>query len=82
MSQMRKCPRCEEKAYQRFSTHSYCSSCNYSPDYESRYGLPKDSAPIPSWVDKALADTNGQKTVSSVSLLPSLKKPGGRAGVA
>lgn len=39
------CPRCGFMAYERLSTHSFCSDCNYSPDIsEGTYHE------IPNWV--------------------------------
>ena len=30
----RKCPRCNEVAYEKLATHACCLQCNYSPDFE------------------------------------------------
>lgn len=40
----RKCPRCEDFAFERFKTHDYCLSCNFSTELDLRakeYNVPK-----------------------------------------
>ncbi len=46
----RRCPRCEERAYECFKTHSYCANCNYSRI------APSELCAIPRWVNEALND--------------------------
>lgn len=44
-----KCPRCNEKSYEKLKTHSYCVCCNYSPDLDDRSELKPDDLSIPQW---------------------------------
>lgn len=46
-----RCPRCGEKTYEILSTHCYCVSCNYSPEFQTE----SDSPPIPVWAIQQLA---------------------------
>lgn len=52
-----KCPRCEDETYERFSSHAYCHSCNYSPDFSIERRHCADDLPIPPWALEALKQT-------------------------
>ncbi|MGK5083093.1 hypothetical protein WDW37_07280 [Bdellovibrionota bacterium FG-1] len=45
------CPRCGDQGYERLSSHDYCVSCDYSPDFDMTVDLP-----IPFWAQKAVDD--------------------------
>ena len=55
----RKCPRCEDHAYECFKTHSYCASCNFSTVSQSELVV------IPRWATKALNDRNDSEKKSA-----------------
>lgn len=38
------CPRCNDRGFEYLETHSYCMSCNYSPDLDDEY-----QPPVPKW---------------------------------
>ena len=56
--ELAKCPRCEAKAYEQLSTHSYCSNCNFSPtlDYEDH------EVSVPRWAIAGLKSNSSSST--------------------
>ena len=42
------CPRCRERGFERFKTHSYCVNCNYEEIYSDELCV------IPQWAVHAL----------------------------
>lgn len=74
MRATRKCPRCQDETYERFSTHSYCHSCNYSPDFSIQRMQCTDDLSIPPWAFEAIKEMNTQKPVGAPMPLPIKQK--------
>lgn len=62
MSKILHCPRCNEKAFEKLSTHSYCLCCGYTPDLIGYRVKQEDNSIIPNWALKALSKSNYQET--------------------
>jgi hypothetical protein len=77
-----KCPRCQDETYERFSTHAYCHSCNYSPDFSIQRRQCGDDLPIPPWAHEAIKQMNKQKSVAALMPLPMNQKPKSKKGSA
>lgn len=69
-----KCPRCQDETYERFSTHAYCHSCNYSPDFSIQRMQCADDLPIPPWALEAIKQMNTQNLVGALMPLPMKQK--------
>lgn len=65
-----KCPRCNEKSYERLKTHSYCVCCNYSPDLDSYKKPTADELPIPPWAAKAVKNIKTPKASDNLPNTP------------
>lgn len=65
MSNLRTCPRCNERSYEVLKTHAYCVSCDYSPDLTDQ-PLSSDDLPIPAWAEKAVV-TKSNRVISRTS---------------
>lgn len=50
MKEMQTCPRCSYRSYEVLRNHSYCCSCNYSPDFVDY----TQELSIPDWVYKKI----------------------------
>ncbi len=48
-SSIGKCPRCEERTLESFSTHQYCASCNYGSSVDAF------DVAVPKWALDAVA---------------------------
>lgn len=59
-----KCPRCDEKSYEKLKTHSYCVCCNYSPDLDDYVSLRPDDLSIPQWATDAIESGKSNKKIS------------------
>ncbi len=59
-----KCPRCDEKSYEKLKTHSYCVCCNYSPDLDDCISLKADDLSIPQWATDAIKSEKSNKKIS------------------
>ena len=77
-----KCPRCQDETYERFSTHAYCHSCNYSPDFSIQRRQCGDDLPIPPWAHEALKEMNTQKRKVALMPLPLNQKSKSKKGSA
>ena len=77
-----KCPRCQDETYERFSTHAYCYSCNYSPDFSVQRMQCADDLPIPPWAFEAVKEMNDQKLVGAPMPLPIRQKTKSKKGSA
>lgn len=49
---LERCNRCGWNGFEKFSTHSYCTNCNYSPDAD--HVTSDDYAVVPEWAIRAL----------------------------
>lgn len=65
-----KCPRCNEKSYERLKTHSYCVCCNYSPDLDCYKKPTVEDLPIPPWAASAVKNTNAPKKSDDSQIEP------------
>lgn len=63
-----KCPRCNDAGYQRFRTHSYCASCNYSNAYDS-----DELGAIPKWALDVLKSARKKQPPLVLPLNPGLE---------
>lgn len=77
-----KCPRCQDETYERFSTHAYCHSCNYSPDFSIQRKESGDDLPIPPWAHEALKHMNKQISVATFMPLTMNQKTKSKKGSA
>lgn len=77
-----KCPRCQDETYERFSTHAYCHSCNYSPDFSIQRRQCGDDLPIPPWAYEALKQMNAKKSAAALMPLPMKQKTKSKKGSA
>ena len=55
-----KCPRCDERGWERFSTHSYCVNCNYEEIYSD------ELLSIPPWAAAAISNVKPKSLVREV----------------
>ena len=60
------CPRCRERGYERFRTHSYCVNCNYEQIYFEELCV------VPQWAIAALKTVKPKSIVRE--LLPKEKE--------
>jgi hypothetical protein len=67
MYNFKKCPRCQENAYEKLSTHGYCFNCNYSPDLAGYKKSSSDDLPIPPWASDAAAMPRQSKQEGSAA---------------
>lgn len=77
-----KCPRCQDEAYERFSTHAYCHSCNYSPDFSIQRMQCSDDLPIPKWAAEAVKQMNKKTLAQVISPAPTISKTKPKKGSA
>ncbi len=49
------CPRCGDEAFEILETHSFCVSCNYSPDFDE---IPEPI--IPNWALEAMDEQSDE----------------------
>lgn len=54
MSKISHCPRCNEKAFEKLSTHAYCICCGYSPETVVYRKDPVENVILPQWAREAL----------------------------
>ena len=65
-----KCPRCNEKSYERLKTHSYCVCCNYSPDLDCYKKATAEDLPIPPWAARAVESIKAPKKSDDSQIEP------------
>lgn len=75
MTKVKVCPRCNEKSYEIFSTHSACTSCNYSPDFLDHRKLKSSDLQIPPWADEHCRTKKGKAQIIEFNKInPELNK--------
>ena len=74
MKGLYKCPRCNEKTYEKLSTHSYCVSCNYSPDLVNYRKSSADDLPIPPWATAAVKQMEKKEKIKCPVIIEAEKK--------
>ncbi len=82
MSTIVNCPRCNERTYEKLSTHAYCVSCNYAPDLLNYRKSSGDDLPIPPWAEEALAKMKTSSARYIVKLPPPIQKSNSQKGSA
>ncbi len=82
MSTIVNCPRCNERTYEKLSTHAYCVSCNYTPDLLNYRKSSGDDLPIPPWAEEALANMHKSSARPAVKFMPLVQKPNSQKGSA
>lgn len=55
-----KCPRCQERGWERFSTHAYCVNCNHEEIYSDELCV------IPNWAIVALKNAKPKSIVREI----------------
>ncbi len=66
---MNSCPRCGERSFESFSSHDYCSSCNYSNSY-----LDDHEVSVPKWALDAFNSLEEKESKEEVITLPKAKE--------
>lgn len=82
MSTIVNCPRCTERTYEKLSTHSYCVSCNYTPDFLNFRKSSGDELPIPPWAEEALVKMQTSSARPGLKLTPLNQKTNFQKGSA
>ena len=54
-NKFRECPRCGDRCYQEFNSHTYCASCNYSSDFNLESDYYEE---IPDWALRQIHEAN------------------------
>jgi hypothetical protein len=61
---LERCNRCGWRGFEKLTTHSYCTNCNFSPDADDVSG--GTYAVIPDWAIAALKSTTPKATNAGV----------------